>query len=299
MLRKWIEASRPWAFTAAIVPVCVGSAFAWLGGAFHPFRFVLALIGGVLIQAGTNYINTYGDYKSGVDTVESAVTCPQLVTGEMEPRQFWWVGIGCFAIAAGIGAWLAYMAGWPLLIVGALGILGGYTYTAGFQYKYAGLGSIFVFFLMGPLMVWGAYFVQTGTSNWNTLWIAIPVACLVSTILHSNDIRDIAHDRSAHISTLASLLDSDLNYRIYQTLIILPYASIIALVATRIVPWTCLLLVFTLPLAVAQLRQSEAARASGGEQRLMLEATSAQFHFKFGLVYFVTLLFGILTQAVF
>ncbi|MCL2332843.1 MAG: 1,4-dihydroxy-2-naphthoate octaprenyltransferase [Actinomycetia bacterium] len=298
MLKKWFEASRPWAFTAAIVPVCVGAGYAWLKGVFHPFLFVLTVIGGVLIQAGTNYINTYGDFKSGVDTVESAVTCPQLVSGAMKPATMKLVGIGCFAVAALIGVYLTLVSGWPLLIVGVLGIVAGYTYTAGIAYKYAGLGSILVFFLMGPMMVWGAYFVQTGVSDLNTLWISIPVACLVFLILHSNDLRDIAHDRAAHIKTLALLIDSDKNYVIYRVLVIVAYASIALLVVLRILPWTCLLIFVTLPWGIAQIRQSKAAQDGDIEKRNTLEPTTAQFHFKFGAVYFASLLLWLVAAIV-
>jgi 1,4-dihydroxy-2-naphthoate octaprenyltransferase len=294
MLKKWIEASRPWAFTAAAVPICVGAAYAWVNdGTFRPILFILTLIGGVLIQAGTNYINTYGDYKSGVDTVESAMTCPQLVTGTMDPKQMKLVGIGCFAVAALIGFFLTYMTSWPLLVVGILGIIGGYTYTAGVSYKYAGLGSIFVFFLMGPMMVWGSYFVQTGHNNWNTLLISIPVALLVSSILHGNDIRDIEHDKQAGISTLALMIDSDANYVLYKTLIIGAYVSIAALVIAQILPWAAALTLVTFPLGLKQIKQASNAQQGDFEQRATLEPTSAQFHFKFGLVYFVSILLAI------
>jgi len=293
MLKKWIEASRPWAFTASAVPVCVGAAYAWLEGDFRPILFVLAFIGGVLIQAGTNYINTYGDYKSGVDTVESAVTCPQLVTETMNPQHMKWVGIGCFAVAALIGFFLTALVGLPLLAVGVLGIIGGYTYTAGVKYKYLGIGSILVFFLMGPMMVWGSYFVQTGKHSFDALLISLPVGFLVSSILHGNDIRDIEHDRQAGISTLALMIDSDMNYTLYKALIILAYVSIAVLVVFGILPLPVLLVLATLPLGLKQIKQAEQARLGDMQQRGTLEPTSAQFHFKFGAVYFISLLVAI------
>ena len=297
MIKKWFEASRPWAFTASAIPICVGAAYAWLEGVFHPFLFLLTLIGGILIHAGTNYINTYGDFKSGVDTVESAVTCPQLVTGEMQASHMKWVGIACFALAALIGLCLTWVVGWPLLVVGILGIIAGYMYTDGFAYKYLGIGSIAVFFLMGPLMVWGSYFVQTGRNNWLVLLVSLPVAFLVSSILHSNDIRDIAHDEGAHIKTLASIINSDFNYTWYKFLIIMAYVSIVVLVAFSVIPLTCLLVLATLPLGLKQIKHCEQAREGDLEKRGTLEPTSAQFHFKFGLAYFVTLLLALLAGA--
>ena len=157
MFKAWFIAMRPWSFTAAFVPVAVGTALAWSQGFFQPGLFFLTSLGAVLMQAGTNFINTYGDYCSGVDTVESAHTCPQLVTGAMRPADMKRAGFLAFGVAVAIGLALSWLCGWEILVIGLVGVLGGYTYTAGpCPFKYRGLGSIFVFFLMGPLMVWPA-----------------------------------------------------------------------------------------------------------------------------------------------
>ena len=131
MLKAWFMAMRPWSFTAAFVPVALGTALAWDQGYFHPGLFFLTALGGICVQVGTNFINTYGDYRSGVDTVESAHTCPQLVTGAMRPAAMKRAGLLAFGLAAAIGLTLAWLRGWEILAVGLLGILGGYTYTAG------------------------------------------------------------------------------------------------------------------------------------------------------------------------
>ena len=150
-------------------------------------------------------------------------------------------------------------------------------------------------------MVWGAYYVQTGEHNWNTLWISLPVAFLVSSILHANDIRDIQHDKDAGIKTLALMIDSDFNYTLYKGMIVAAYASIAVLVALgfvglEILPLACLLALLTLPLGIKQIKQAEAARLGDMQQRGTLEPASAQFHFKFGLAYFVSLLVAIALQ---
>lgn len=285
MVKEWFIAMRPWSFTAAFVPVAVATALAWSQGFFNPWRFLLTALGGISIQAGTNLINTYGDYRSGVDTVASAHTCPQLVTGAMQPEAMKRAGLFAFVFAAAIGLWLSWICGWEVLAVGLLGILGGYTYTAGpFPFKYRGLGSIFVFFLMGPLMVWPAWFIQTGLYSWTPVLVAIPVGFLVSAILNGNDVRDIAHDRKAGIVTLATGVGCCSGLRLQRLLYRGAFISLLILTALKILPATALLPFILLPVFRKTLRIISEAEAGREERLLRLEAMAAEFHFKFGLL---------------
>lgn len=293
MLKKWFIALRPWSFTASIIPISLGAALAWNQGYFHPFLFLLTLIGGVSMHAGTNLINTYGDFMSGVDTVESARTCPQLVDKILEPKQMQFVGIGFFIFTAIIGIYLVKVRGFILLLVGILGIVAGYGYTDGIAYKYKGLGVIAVFFLMGPLMVWGAYFVQTGIHSWLPVWVSLPLGFLVSAIMHSNDLRDIESDRNAGIKTLAILLGKDLSVYFYCFLNIAPNLILLILVISKLLPTIALLPL----LAVAQMLKiiSNARKAGQGDLKKMtgLEAGAAQIHFKFGSLLVLAMLINL------
>ena len=112
-----------------------------------------------------NLINTYGDYLSGVDTEESAPTCPQLVKNILKPEDMRLVGIGFFIFTIAIGLYLIKVRGMLLLLIGFLGIIGGYGYTLGIAYKYKGLG-VFSIYSYGPHDGMGCYFVQTGVSSW-------------------------------------------------------------------------------------------------------------------------------------
>ena len=285
MLKAWFMAMRPWSFTAAFVPVALGTALAWDQGYFHPGLSFLTALGGISVQAATNFINTYGDYRSGVDTVESAHTCPQLVTGAMRPAAMKRAGLLAFGLAAAIGLTLAWLRGWEILAVGLLGILGGYTYTAGpVPYKYKGAGSFAVFFLMGPLMAWPAWFIQTGQYSWLPVWGSLPVGFLVAAILNGNDVRDIAHDRAAGIVTPVTELGSFAGLGLQRFLYWAAFISLVALVAVGTLPYTALLpLALFLPLKKALCTIGEAA---AGKQAalLQLEAMAAGFHFQFGIL---------------
>lgn len=285
MLRTWFIAMRPWSLTASFVPVALGTALAASQGYFDPFLFFLTALAGMLVQAATNYINTYGDYMAGVDSVESAHTNPHLVTGVLRPAAMRAVGLTTFALASLIGLYLTWLRGWEILLIGFLGVIGGYTYTAGpSPFKYKGLGSIFVFFLMGPMMVWPAWFIQTGQHSWLPVFVSLPVGFLVSAILNGNDVRDIGHDRAAGIKTLAMGLGASGGLRLHRLLYLGAFLSLFALVAARALPPACLLPCLLLPLCHKILTTLRGAESGMQECMLKLEVMAAGFHFQFGLL---------------
>ena len=285
MLKSWFIAMRPWSLTASFVPVALGTALASSQGFFSPSLFVLTAIAGMSVQAGTNFINTYGDFLSGVDTIDSAHTNPQLVNGTLQPSAMRRAGLIAFGIAASIGLVLSWMRGWEIIAIGMLGIIGGYTYTAGpLPYKYKGLGSILVFFLMGPLMVWPAWFIQTGQYSWLPIFVSMPVGFLVAAILNGNDVRDIGHDKNAGIITLAMGLGLDRGLRLHRLLYLGSFISLFLLVAFGGLPPLCLLPFVLLPLCRKTLQTLKDAESGMQERLLQLEAMAAGFHFQFGLL---------------
>ncbi len=194
-------------------------------------------------------------------------------------------GLFAFAFAAAIGLFLSWICGWEVLLVGLVGILGGYAYTAGpFPFKYRGLGSIFVFFLMGPLMTWPAWFIQTGRYSWSPFLVAIPIGFLVSAILNGNDVRDIAHDRSAGIVTLAIGIGKATGLRLQRFLYWGAFISLFALVALRILPVPALLPFVLLPVLRKNLCTICEAEAGMESSLLQLEVMAAGFHFQFGIL---------------
>lgn len=286
MFKTWFIALRPWSFTASAIPVILGTVLALDQSYFQWSLFILTLIGGILLHAGCNLTNTYGDYVSGVDTKESAKTCPQLVDNILKPNHMKIAGIFAFLLAATIGIYLVYLRGLPMLFLGLIGIIGGYTYTMGpAPYKYHGLGSILVFFLMGPLMVIGAYYTQTGFFSWLAFWVALPIGFLVSSILHANDLRDINYDYQAGIKTLAMTLGENKGFFLQYLLNIGAYVSLLVLLVTKLVPVTAILPLILLPQAIKILKNTQASWRGNVECLTMLEANNAKFHLQFGLMF--------------
>src|SRR5262249_53763547 len=115
-LAIWIQAIRAPSLSAAAIPVLLGAAIAARDGFFAPGR--LALVGAMAIQAGTNLINDYHDYRSGADSSESLGPSMVIQRGLLAPEQVWRGGLIAFAIGAALGLVLVYLCGWPILAIG-------------------------------------------------------------------------------------------------------------------------------------------------------------------------------------
>jgi 1,4-dihydroxy-2-naphthoate octaprenyltransferase len=295
-LAVWLQSVRAFSFPASIVPVAVGAVLAadsdgpvawWL----VPFIAVAS----VLMHAGTNLVSDYFDYRKGVDKDYTYGSSGVLVAGLLTPKQVFVGGLVAFATACGIGLLFVALRGWPILALGLFGLLGGIFYTARpVGYKYFALGDALVFLLMGPLMVIGSYFVLTGSYSHAVLIASLPVGCLVAAILHANNMRDIDHDRDAHVRTVANLLGHDRSRAEYYFLVGGAYVAVLGMIAGGLVsPWG--LLVFaTAPLAVKNVRRVIHSQPRRPETIATLDVETAQLHLAFGLLFALAILLGAL-----
>src|SRR5437763_13397366 len=131
------EIARPFSFTASTVPVAAGGALAALAGAFNPLLFLASLIGAVALHVGTNVTNEIYDVRKGVDTIVSPRASHAIVKGRISDSDAYRFAIAAFAIALLMGIVLTLVRGLPIVVLGIIGLIGGYTYTAPpFQYKF-------------------------------------------------------------------------------------------------------------------------------------------------------------------
>ena len=177
-LRLWLLAARPRTLPAAIAPVLVGTALAGSEDTFRALPFVAALLGSVFIQIGTNLSNDYSDARRGADTEDRLGPVRVTAGGLMPPRRVLVGTYVAFGVAVAAGLYLAAVAGWELLVVGAASILAGVLYTGGPRpYGYEGLGELFVFLFFGVVAVAGSYFVQAEDLRWEAVALGCPWAC--------------------------------------------------------------------------------------------------------------------------
>jgi 1,4-dihydroxy-2-naphthoate polyprenyltransferase len=270
-LRLWLVAARPRTLPAAIAPVLVGTALAGAEDVFRPLPFLAALVASVFIQIGTNLSNDYSDARRGADTEDRLGPVRVTAGGLMPPKRVLVGTYIAFGVAVAAGLYLAAVAGWQLLVVGAASILAGVLYTGGPRpYGYEGLGELFVFVFFGVVAVAGSYFVQTEELRWEAFALAVPVGLLAAAILVVNNVRDIDTDRRAGKRTLAVKLGRARARKLFVAMVVASFASLAGL-AAALSPWVLLALA-SLPLAPPLIR-TVASRTDGAALNRALAGT--------------------------
>jgi 1,4-dihydroxy-2-naphthoate octaprenyltransferase len=285
------EILRPFSFTASTIPVLAAGALAWVNGAFDLPLLLLALVGAVMLHAGTNVVNEVFDVRRGIDTITSPRASHAILKGRMSERDALRLAYAFFAGAILVGIALTVARGWPIVVLGLIGLVGGYFYSAPpFEYKSRALGVPLVFLLMGPLMVEGAYYAISGTWSVEAFVLSIPVGLLVAAILHGNEWRDISEDTRAGIVTLSSRLGRDIAHYGYIGLVVGAYIALGLAVVFGWLPPQVMLAVLSLPWLVRVVRAAELG--AGGQARAiaMIDLQTARLHLAFGSCLVVGLL---------
>ena len=228
---------------------------AYADGVFDAGVFLLALVGTLFLQSAANLINEYADYRRGADQLKQAGQGMIIKRKILEPAI---VCLGAIlATLAGclIGLYLLAQSGPLLWLIGIGGVLVAITYTAGpFPLAYNGLGEIAVAIFMGPAIVVGAYYVMSPTVTdariADLCLISLPVAFMVSAILHANNIRDMEADRAVKKRTLAVIFGIRFARAEFIVLVMGAYVSQAVVVAAGLMPPLTLLTLLTLPEAL-------------------------------------------------
>ncbi|HEY2887687.1 MAG TPA: LLM class flavin-dependent oxidoreductase, partial [Candidatus Limnocylindrales bacterium] len=288
------EILRPFAYTASVIPVLAGGALAFVDNSFSISPFLAALLGGVLLHSGTNIVNEVYDVRQGIDTITSPRASHAIVKGRITERAAFATAALAFLLAVAIGVYLIALRGPAIVVLGVLGLVGGWGYTAPpLQYKYRALGVPLVFALMGPLMVVGTYFAVTGAWSIPALILSIPVGLLVAAILHGNEWRDISEDTRAGIVTLSSRLGKEWAHYGYVALILGAYISLGLAVAFRLLPPATLLAILSLPFLAQVMRSAELGATGQARAIAMIDLQTARLHLAFGSL----LVLGVLLSA--
>ncbi|GAB6138873.1 1,4-dihydroxy-2-naphthoate octaprenyltransferase [Halanaerobaculum tunisiense] len=282
-LKLWLRAVRPFSFTASLLPVFLGGGLAIKEQSFNLELFLLTSCGVLLLHSGTNLLNDYYDYQSGVDTEESYGSSGILVQGLLPARSIKQVGVTCFILVLPVVSYLVYLRGVVVASLAVVGIIGGYFYTAQpINYKYYALGVPIVFCLLGPLVVIGTYYVQTGQYSGEVLFVSLPLGLLVSAILQGNDLRDIEHDSRVNIKTLAILLGRKGAVRLYLGLVAMAYLVLVSLVFQELVTNWALVTLLTLPAAVNNIVLVSNSIVDPPPGLEKIDFKTAQLHVSFG-----------------
>lgn len=249
--RALVLAARLRTLPAAAAPVVAGSAVAFAEGGFRPGPAAAALVGALAIQVGTNYANDVMDFERGTDTAERVGPLRVTLAGLLTSGQVKRAAAGAFGVAMMAGLYLAWVAGWPVVVIGLASILAGVAYTAGpSPLAYNGLADLFVMVFFGYVAVTGTVFVQLGRVTPLAWWVALPLGALATAILVVNNVRDVATDRKGGRRTLPVRFGRRFGVAEYVALVAVAQVVPPVLAILGIAPKWTVLTVATLPAAV-------------------------------------------------
>jgi 1,4-dihydroxy-2-naphthoate octaprenyltransferase len=261
-LRFFLATRLPF-LTATLVPVALGIAAAATQHRFNLGLAVLTFVGAVAVHLGLNVANDVFDAISGADDYNVNPTMFSggsrvIQYGLVSLRQMIAISAVSYTIAIAVGLYLASVAGWGLLWLGIAGVLISYFYTAPpLRLVHRGLGELATALGFGPIMVLGAYYVQTGHYALQPLVLSVPVALLVMLILYANEIPDRVADARAGKRTLVVRLSPRVVIRGYSVAAATAYLALVVGVVAGLLPWPTLVALLTIPLAVRTKRGLE------------------------------------------
>ena len=276
-LVSWFWATRPFSLTASITPVLVGSALAATVGAIDWLLLALALTGSIAIQIGTNLTDEYSDHRKSGGAGKFLAPHKVIQRGLLSERAVEFGMAAAFGYGIAAGLVIVAHVGWPILAVGLASVAAAYLYAGGPKpLGTLGLGEPVVFVFMGPLMVMASYYVQREALTWASFYVSLPVAFIVTAILHVNNLRDISEDLEAGKRSIAAAIGVTSSRWLYAAFLASAYLSIAAVaVAGVISPWALLGLA-PLPWAVGAARALFAAEERAAMNRLLVR--SAKLH---------------------
>lgn len=288
----WI-ASRPLSLTLAIGSTTLGIMAAYREGLIfnaslqnNILKIVLITIAGILAQGGANLINDY--FEGSFRYYRPSGRKIKFLGAErtyFDVFIFLW-GMICFGGAALIGLYLIYITNINMLYIGVIGVVGAYAYTGEpFVYKRHGLGVPLSFILMGPLMIFGAYFPFALKFSWYPILIGLPPSFLIPALMISNEMRDFTRDTRLSLGTLSVRVGSQLSKFLYRLLVFGAFGLTITYIITGIYPLASIFVLAIFPLAL------KAHKCVSEFKGLGIPYTN-NLHWTFHLVIIVSLFFN-------
>ena len=232
--KAWLNAARLRTLPLSFSGIIVGSAMAYLAGAFDGLIFFLALLTTLGFQVLSNFANDYGDGIKGTDNDERvgpkrAFQSGLLTEGELKKGMT--ITIVLTLLVAVV---LIYMAfglenlGYIVLflLLGVASVIAAIKYTVGVNaYGYRAMGDVFVFLFFGLLSVLGSYFLYVQQLSFMVLLPAITIGFLSTAVLNLNNMRDRISDVKVNKITIPVILGEKNAKKYHAFLLLGAYAA--------------------------------------------------------------------------
>lgn len=247
-IARYFVATRPPFLSATLAACLLGLAIAAYGGvAIDSTAALTTMLLALLVHAAVNVLNDYYDALNGTDDANTQRVFPFtggsrfIQNGVLTPVQTAVFGYALLVLAMLGGLWLAWQAGNGLLVIGAVGLLIGWAYSATpLNLNSRGMGELCV--LAGFLgVVVGADYVQRHTFSAQPWLIGLPYALLVTNLLYINQFPDRMADAATGKHHWVVRLPLPVAARIYPLLVGLALGMLLVLVQRELIPSAALI----------------------------------------------------------
>jgi 1,4-dihydroxy-2-naphthoate octaprenyltransferase len=238
-------------------PLLVGTAASWyVAHSINPVLLVLLFLGGASLLIASNSIDDVYDYLNGVDQASERMFpkafpgWKPIPRGLMSVSQGFAISFAFYFMSVSIGIYLAFAVGWIALAIAIPGVLLSYFYVAPplkLDYRGLGLGELSIFFSFGPIPALGAFYVLTGSLGALAVLASVPCGLLTVNVLLTHDMIFYDSYKEAGKRSLTVVLGRVRAEWLTFALAAAAYGFALALIAVRVLPLTCALVVLALP----------------------------------------------------
>lgn len=194
-IKLWFGVCRPYSLFISASPVLAGLLV--LGNVPNILVAVATLLCAMSLQVFSNLVNDYYDFVRGCDKAGRSGPQRPLAEGIVNERQMRTACIVALSVALLLGAYLVWVGGWVILLVGVLSALFAWLYTATrFSLAYLGIADIVCFLFYGPVASAGTVYLQVAEFSLAAFYAGCACGCIAVCVLASNNIRDIEDDRA-------------------------------------------------------------------------------------------------------
>jgi 1,4-dihydroxy-2-naphthoate polyprenyltransferase len=250
-LLVWFKAARSPFLVVSFIPSVLGGIIAYNQGSFDWLTFILVTIGIVSAHSAGDFVDDYFDFKKGNlgNKVQQFHDSP-LIDGKVTLKQVMIATLICLAISLGIGVYLLYTIGLPVLIMALIGTFIVLFYTSPpFRMNYRGLGETMLFIAFGPLTVFGVYFVLTQNFSIEPLLASVPLGIFTMNVGLVSNTFDHDDDVKSGKSTIPVRWGQANAVRLLNIVTIIAYLAVIIGVIFKIMPIITLISLITIPIS--------------------------------------------------
>ena len=194
-IKLWFGVCRPYSLFISASPVLAGLLV--LGNVPNILVTVATLLCAMSLQVFSNLVNDYYDFVRGCDKAGRSGPQRPLAEGIVNEKQMRTACIVALSVALLLGAYLVWVGGWVILLIGVLSALFAWMYTATrFSLAYLGIADIVCFLFYGPVASAGTVYLQVAEFSLAAFYAGCACGCIAVCVLASNNIRDIEDDRA-------------------------------------------------------------------------------------------------------